>query len=273
MSEYLMAAARHYRPGLLGRDYVIPQAQGLKGCYLDWFGMPDVRLQVTALYLYQALLDFPFNSLLDVGCGTGTLTNLLAAVHHNSSILGIDRDEQAIAYAKKLADQNHLSNARFQMQDLESEFPAGAYDIITCMAVLQFIHDPEALFQNIYRALSKDGYLMMQVPRLSKTAYLMKSSKAVKRLPEFHEARGAFGDDEIIALLTQSGFEIVRMQPIIKSASILAKEVFYLLLSIHPKLIFVLCPLLNRLTAFDERYAGEGQGLFIIAQKISSAAA
>jgi 2-polyprenyl-3-methyl-5-hydroxy-6-metoxy-1,4-benzoquinol methylase len=262
-----MIASRRYRPGLLGRDYVIPQAKGLKGYYLDWFGMPDVRLQMTALYLYQALLDYPFHTLLDVGCGTGTLTNLLAATHSNGSILGIDRDEQAIAYAKKLATQNNVQNACFQARDMESEFPAGEYDIITCMAVLQFIHDPEALFEKFHQALSAKGYLMMQIPRISKTAFLMKSPKAVKRLPEFHEARGAFGDSEITRLLAHSGFEVVQIRPIIKSASVLAKEFFYLLLSVHPKLTFVFCPLLNQLTALDERYGGEGQGLFVIARK------
>jgi hypothetical protein len=95
----------------------------------------------------------------------------------------------------------------------------------------------------------------------------MRLPKAHHRMPEFHESRGAFTREEITALLRQSGFEVIQIHHVIKGLTVLAKELFYLFLSVHPKAPFLLCPLLNRMTAIDEMQAGEGQGLIIVARK------
>jgi 2-polyprenyl-3-methyl-5-hydroxy-6-metoxy-1,4-benzoquinol methylase len=256
-----------FRPALLGRDFVLPRAGGLKGLYLDCFGVPDVRLQLSALYLYQTLSKTPFHSLLDVGCGNGCMTTLMAKAFPQSAILGIDRDTEGVAYGERLAAQNHCDKARFQALDIESDFPAGQFDVITCMAVLQFIEDTPALLKKFSAALQPGGRLLMQVPLVNDLGYLMKLSGASRRMPVFHEARAAFTEAEITDGLAQSGLEVIEFRPIIKGLTILAKELFYLSLSLHAKAPVLFCPLLNRLTAFDAKRSGAGQGAFIIAKK------
>jgi 2-polyprenyl-3-methyl-5-hydroxy-6-metoxy-1,4-benzoquinol methylase len=258
---------KHYSPTLLGRNYVLPQATGLKGLYLDWFGVPDVRLQLSTLYLYQTLSELQFGSLLDVGCGSGVMTNLIASVYPHCPILGIDRDEDGIEYAKGQAAQNGLRQTRFQALDIESDFPKGKYDAITCMAVLQFIRDTQALLKKFYDALTVGGHLVIQVPVVNDLRFLMRLPKAQNRMPDFHEAREAFTEAEIRSLLVQNGFEITQIRQIIKGPTVMAKELFYLLLSAHPKAPFLLCPILNRITALDEMHSGEGQGLLVVARK------
>src|SRR5262245_2382683 len=108
-----------YKPGTLGRDFVIPRARGLKGFYLDWFGIPDVRAQLTARYLMNTLADLSFNTLVDVGCGNGMLTCLMAANYPDRKFIGVDRCDASIAYATRLAEQNHLDNISFHTTDIE----------------------------------------------------------------------------------------------------------------------------------------------------------
>jgi 2-polyprenyl-3-methyl-5-hydroxy-6-metoxy-1,4-benzoquinol methylase len=268
-----MEHLKPYSPILLGRNYVLPRAGGLKGLYLDWFGVPDVRLQLSALYLYQTLSQLQFGSLLDVGCGNGMMTNLIASVYPHCAVLGVDRDEKSIAYAKRLAAQNDCRQTRFQTLDVENCFPEGKYDAITCMAVLQFIDDPQALLKKIHDGLTAGGHLVMQVPVVNDLRFLMRLPQAQNRLPEFSETRAAFRQEEIAGLLTQSGFEVIKIHQVIKGITVLAKELFYLLLSVHPKAPFLLCPLLNRITAIDDLRYGAGQGLVIIAGKSKSGTA
>lgn len=283
LSGVSLRDSRRYRPGLLGRDYVLPRAAGLKGVYLDCFGLPDVRLQLSSLYLYETLSLLRFQTLLDIGCGSGNMTNLLAAAHPQSRFFGIDRDAQGIDYARRIAEQNGLQNVQFQATDAEQgvpeftdpnnpipggRFPESGFDVITCIGVLQFIEDIGGLLADCYRQLARAGWLILQLPRVNQAAYLMRLGAARQRLPDFHEARGAFGEAETRRLLADGGFEIVEMRQVIKSAAIVAKEIFYYLSAASPRLMLLSCPLLNRITMYDELYAGEGQGLWVIARKM-----
>src|SRR5215510_1909697 len=87
---------RSYRPGMLGGDFVLPRAAGLKRLYLSSFGLPDVRLQLTSRYLLEGISPLSFRSMLDVGCGSGLLTALIAKRHTDSLIIGVDRDGDGI---------------------------------------------------------------------------------------------------------------------------------------------------------------------------------
>src|SRR5260370_26949152 len=136
---------RRYRPGLLGEDFVLPRPRGLKSLYLRWFGVPDVRVHLTASYLLKTLSELSFKSVLDVGCGNGMLTCLIASQYSGCAVVGVDRDEQSVRFASRLAEQNALQNVRFQPGNFESNQLTGQYDIITCLAVLQFIHDIPSL--------------------------------------------------------------------------------------------------------------------------------
>jgi 2-polyprenyl-3-methyl-5-hydroxy-6-metoxy-1,4-benzoquinol methylase len=256
-----------YKPGQLGEDFVLPRPNGLKGLYLRWFGVPDVRVHLTASYLLKTLSELPFKSVLDVGCGNGMLTCLIASQYSGCAIVGIDRDEESVDFASRLAEQNALQNVRFQPGNFESDQLTGAYDIITCLAVLQFIHDIPALLGRSNYLLTPGGHLLLQIPSAVPSKLLMKASLLRRRLPEFGEARGAFTESEIRALLTDAGFEVVQVRSIIKGPAILVKELFYIFLSLHSRIAFAFCPLLNWITAHDSRFSGHGMGWFVVAKK------
>jgi SAM-dependent methyltransferase len=76
-------------------------------------------------------------AILDVGCGWGRLT--LALAPEAGRLLGIDRDEKAIARARKLAEERALTNVEFRVEDAEAidYRDLGAFDMVVanlCMS-------------------------------------------------------------------------------------------------------------------------------------------
>lgn len=99
----------------------------------------------------------PGRSLLDVGCGPGTLTTDLAHLVAPGEVLGIDPSADVIAEAQQHA-ANVGSAARFEVGDLESLAATtdARFDIVHAHQVLQHVHDPAATLRAM-RSLTADG--------------------------------------------------------------------------------------------------------------------
>lgn len=259
---------RNYLPGDLGPQFVMPEAHGWKGLYLRLFGIPDVRAHLTADYALRTLAGLSFTSMLDVGCGNGVITCCLASHHPMRTVVGVDRDELSLNFARALARQNGLDKLSFRNADVESEDLAGAYDLVTCFSVFQFIRDCDQMVREMNRVLVSGGHLLLQLPSANRVEYLMKVASIRRRYPAFHEARGPFTAVEARQLLTENGFKVIRMDEAIKGPSVLAKELFYLSLSVNRMVNHACSPLLNWITALDGRYRGRGNGLFVLARKV-----
>ncbi len=66
---------------------------------------------------------------LDIACGTGDITFLLAAKYPTGHIVGLDVTEPMIDYAK---ERNTFSNITFTLQDMcKTNFTDGSFDIVT----------------------------------------------------------------------------------------------------------------------------------------------
>lgn len=99
-------------------------------------------------------------SVADIGCGTGHAINVMAQAFPNSSFVGYDLAEDAIATAKAEASELGLANASFAVQDV-AELPAADLDVIT---VFDAIHDqaqPATVLQAVASALKDDGIFLM----------------------------------------------------------------------------------------------------------------
>jgi SAM-dependent methyltransferase len=256
-----------YTPGMLGRRSVLPIARGPKGIYLRLFGVPDVRGQLSASYALDAVRRAAPRTLLDLGCGNGMITCLLASASPETRVVGVDLDTAGLAYAARLAEANGLENVEFRVANAENDDLPGPSDFILSLAVFQFIHDVPALARRLHDVLEPGGTLAIQLTRATTTSYLNRYSSVRAAHPEFHEARGGFSDSEARATLEEAGFEIVEMRQVIKGPSILAKEIFYAALASRAPLRYLVSPLLNWITAFDRWYPGPGNGIFIVARR------
>jgi SAM-dependent methyltransferase len=77
---------------------------------------------------------------LDVGCGTGIVTRAILELAAPSEVVGIDRSEGFLAYARARTPD---AGARFGAGDARAlPFEAGTHDAAVCGLVLNFLPDP-----------------------------------------------------------------------------------------------------------------------------------
>ncbi len=125
----------------------------------------------TALYLkFEAERTQPTRDLLervtqtprrivDLGCGPGTSTRLLAARFPDAEILALDNSEPMLAEARR-----RLPDVRFEAADIAKWRPRQRPDLIFANAALQWLPDHESLFPRRMSYLAEGGALAVQMP-------------------------------------------------------------------------------------------------------------
>ena len=100
--------------------------------------------------LIELLAPQPGESILDLGCGTGQLTNKIAAT--GAKVIGIDRSKDMIIQAK----QNY-PQLKFEVADATNFQVEQPLDAVFSNAVLHWIKAPEAVINCIRQALKPRG--------------------------------------------------------------------------------------------------------------------
>lgn len=114
--------------------------------------------QNSAAYLLPSLTAG--QSLLDVGCGPGTITADLALLVAPGEVVGIDASEDVVAQAAAHAEGLGLANLRFEVGDLFAlDYPDASFDVVHLHQVLQHLADPVDALVALRRVLSVDGVL------------------------------------------------------------------------------------------------------------------
>jgi SAM-dependent methyltransferase len=96
---------------------------------------------------------------LDVGCGTGEITDRLAARFPKASFVGIDVDEAHLEKAKARCAV-FGSRVRFQVGDaLALTFDDSSFDLVVCRHLIQAVPDASRVLSEIRRVLRPGGRL------------------------------------------------------------------------------------------------------------------
>jgi carbamoyltransferase len=105
--------------------------------------------------------QIPYDSrVLEVGCGTGQLTNFLAIAHR--SVLGIDVCMNSLGLAQKFKEENGLDRASFaQMNLFRPALKDGFFDVVISNGVLHHTADCRAAFHRICRLVKPGGYVVV----------------------------------------------------------------------------------------------------------------
>jgi ubiquinone/menaquinone biosynthesis C-methylase UbiE len=102
----------------------------------------------------------PGMSLLDCGCGPGTLTMDLAGLVAPGQVVGVDIAPGQITVAQEHALRRGVSNVRFREGTIyELPFPDGSFDVAFAHTVLQHLADPVRVLQEIRRVLKAGGLI------------------------------------------------------------------------------------------------------------------
>jgi SAM-dependent methyltransferase len=104
----------------------------------------------------------PADRVLDVGCGTGSITR--AAARRARCAVGVDLSSAMLALAGRRAAAEDLRTVRFLHGDAQvHDFAPESFDVAVSRNGVMFFGDPVAAFANIARALRPGGRLAMLV--------------------------------------------------------------------------------------------------------------
>ena len=118
--------------------------------------------------LAQALLERaavqPKERVLDVACGTGVVSRLLAqSLRPNGGLAGLDPNPAMLAVARSVIP----ASEGIQWYEAAAEkmpLPAESFDVVLCQMGLQFMPDRSAALQEMRRVLSRNGRLLLSLP-------------------------------------------------------------------------------------------------------------
>ena len=118
----------------------------------------DERLRPAQDLLARIPLPAPAR-VMDLGCGPGNVTRLLASRWPQAEITGVDASATMLERAR-LA----LPEARFELADIGHWTPAEAPDLIFSNAALHWLDDHPALLPRLLSLLAPGGVLAVQMP-------------------------------------------------------------------------------------------------------------
>lgn len=112
--------------------------------------------------LVAALPDRDVRTTIDLGCGPGNSTEVLARRYPAATIVGIDSSDDMVAAARR-----RLPAIRFEVADIADlgawQAPQ-AFDVILANASLQWLPDHTALYPRLAGRLAPGGCLAIQTP-------------------------------------------------------------------------------------------------------------
>jgi SAM-dependent methyltransferase len=118
----------------------------------------DAQLEPFGAAVASALAIAPGERVLDVGCGGGATSLMLAVRARPGQVVGVDISSPLVVRARARAAG--VTNLRFELADAQTfAFPVAAYDAAFSRFGVMFFADPVAAFANLLLALRPGGRL------------------------------------------------------------------------------------------------------------------
>jgi ubiquinone/menaquinone biosynthesis C-methylase UbiE len=115
----------------------------------------------SAAYLLPRLR--PGLSLLDVGCGPGTITADLAELVAPGPVTAMDAAEAALPPARQVAIDRGLTNITFGVADVHRlEYADDSFDVVHAHQVLQHVADPVLALREMRRVVKPGGVVAVR---------------------------------------------------------------------------------------------------------------
>ena len=100
-------------------------------------------------------------TIIDVGCGTGSLTNAIADAANINSVVGIDLSEVYLEHARRVTKDPRIAFSKGDATALD--FPAAKFDRAMSLLVLQFVPEADRAIREMKRVVRPGGVVAAAV--------------------------------------------------------------------------------------------------------------
>lgn len=167
---------------------------------------PDKSVEAAILKLVGKR---PFQSMLDLGTGTGRLLEILAPLYRRG--VGIDMSREMLAVARANLDRAGVTHAQVRQGDIFSPpVERDSFDLVTIHQVLHYLDDPARGIREAARLL-RPGGRMIVVDFAPHTLEFLRSEHAHQRL--------GFADKQMEEWFAEAGLDLDVEQAFEPSAS------------------------------------------------------
>ncbi|MCX8150632.1 MAG: methyltransferase domain-containing protein [Candidatus Bathyarchaeota archaeon] len=158
-------------------------------------------------------------SVLDIGCGDGKVTALLASYLPHGKVVGIDNSEEMITVARKNFPQHRYGNLTFLRMDARQLTFREQFDVAFSNSYLHWIIDHQTVLAGVYESLDKKGQLLFQMSGqgnaqdlLSVLEELISEEDCKPYFKNFTFPYGFYGPEEYNVWLREAGFTPKRVE-------------------------------------------------------------
>ena len=152
---------------------------------------------------------------LDIGCGDGRITYMLAGRVANGSVLGIDVSSAMIDFA---SSRYTCSNLAFHLGSAEEIGAENEFDRVVSFSTFHFVQDVEKTVKAIYRALVPGGMAclhiygkgIMNVTSIADS--LVHTDQWISYFPTYQQERFYYSEEEHRTFLERAGFEKIEIK-------------------------------------------------------------
>jgi 2-polyprenyl-6-hydroxyphenyl methylase/3-demethylubiquinone-9 3-methyltransferase len=207
------AEAAHF--GTLAAEWWDPKGSSAMLHRLNPVRLRFIRAAMDAHFGGDGKSRYPLSSkiALDVGCGAGLLCEPLSRL--GADVTGVDAAPENIAAAKVHAAISGLT-IDYRAGEIAAQ-GLGQFDVVTCMEVIEHVMDPAAFIAELVRHLRPDGLLLLSTPNRTAASrlFLVEAAERLGQVPRgTHDWHKFLTPEELTALLTDAGLEVVDMQGI-----------------------------------------------------------
>lgn len=134
---------------------------------------------LTPYYLRnQALIDPKEVAILDVGCGSGYKTLILAEANPGATIIGIDLSDQSVSLARERLKFHGFPDVQFYRLPLDEVSQLGMkFDLINCDEILYLMPDLTQALRTLRTALKPTGILRGNLHSLYQRHHFFRSQQ------------------------------------------------------------------------------------------------
>lgn len=151
-------------------------------------------------------------AVLDIGCGGGILSEAMAKT--GARVTGIDLAEPSLQVARLHALDTHvdIDYRLISAERLAAESPA-AFDIVTCMEMLEHVPDPQSIIDAASRLVRPGGWVFVSTINRTPKAYLaaiLGAEYLLRLLPKgTHDYAKFLKPSEVAAMGRKHGLDTV----------------------------------------------------------------